>query len=558
MKKANKFLGIILSLTLILCIMQGVFIPVSAQETEAIQEIELSEEEFYALNKPQFSVDDDFADNRVIVVLKNGKSLKFKEYKITDFSGLGCKKVNDLTSHTGEIIKKKIESQNVDAAAVGLLNTDMFIENKISDVNVNKYNQILCLELGESGKQNVLDVIDELNARDDVLYAMPDIAISESATSNDPSLMVYTDSNGNSTYMYHVHQQISLYDAWDICTGSSSVTVGVIDSGIQGTHPDLVNRINTSLCMDFRDGGAVAVTAPVDPSGHGTHVAGIIGAQGNNGIGIAGVCWNVRLASLRVLDEDGCGYLSDVGQAVDYANQKRIPILNASLGWGEGSVSCDEDISPIISNYFGLFICAAGNEGANNDNVPLYPASYNLDNMIVVGASSNHNEIKADSNYGQNTVDIFAPGANIVSCANNSDYEIRNGSSMATAYVSGVAALLLADNPGMKACEIKATIMEYADMLSAYQGKCVSGGRLNAYEALSNPVSHTFSYANIGSSLHMATCTVSGCGYQFVESHSFVQLGSFYRCTKCGYTDSDAPGVLDAIIPDDEEDYIDS
>ncbi len=524
--------------------MQGVFIPVSAQETDAVQKIELSEEEFYALNKPQLSVEDDFADNRVIVVLKNEDSLKFNEYKTTDFLGLGCKKVNDLSSHTGEIMKKKIESKNVDVAAVGLLNTDMFIENKISDVNVNKYNQILCLELDEYGKQNVLDIIDELNKRDDVLYAMPDMAVYADGE-------LYENVSNNQEVLTTQEDLMSICDAWEINTGSSSVKVGVVDSGINGDHPDLISNLDTTgLHRDF----SWSLGALEDPAKHGTRVASVIGAQGDNGIGMYGVCWDVTLVSLRVLDDTGKGYSSYVCEAIDYANDNKIPILNLSLGWGSHNESYYEDpFDDVIGNYYGLAVCSAGNKMKDNDSNWHYPSSYDEMNIIAVGASTQSDQIWELSNYGQTSVDLFATGEDIYTCYGIT-YGTTSGTSFAAPHVTGVAVLLLSEYPDMHACELKTSIMENVDTSPIFHFKCVSGGRLNAYEALSNPADHNITYIIRGAAMHTAICTTPGCGDVYTELHCFLYISNYYECSDCGYITQQLPSIMQAIIPDNEYD----
>ena len=205
-----------------------------------------------------------------------------------------------------------------------------------------------------------------------------------------------------------------------------------------------------------------------DLSGHGTHVAGIIGAQGNNEIGISGVAWNIRLVSLRVFDSNGYGYLSDVKRAIDFATNENIPILNYSGGSSSDHNGCKK----AIENYPGLFVCAAGNDNQDNDSHGYFPGNYNFDNLISVGAINingnrptslqwqvDENGKPQGSNYGATTVDIFAPGDTIVSTVPTSVYSkgyVRyEGTSMATPHVTGVAALMLSINPNLTPQQIK-------------------------------------------------------------------------------------------------------
>lgn len=274
-------------------------------------------------------------------------------------------------------------------------------------------------------------------------------------------------------------------NAWDITTGAAQVVVGVIDTGISGTHEDLANRINSNLCRDFSSGTEVAVGTPVDPKGHGTHVAGIIGAEGDNGIGISGVCWNVTLASLRVFDEKGSGYASNVALAIDYAITQNIPILNLSARWyASNTERYDYPLQAAISNYPGLFVCAAGNEAADNDTIDVYPTNIDLPNLISVAATDTTDSLCSFSNYGKTTVHLAAPGEGIKSAYPNNSYANSDGTSMATPYVTGVAALIKSLNRELTAPEIKALILNNVDKIDALSDKCTTGGRLNAYKAV--------------------------------------------------------------------------
>ncbi len=348
--------------------------------------------------------------------------------------------------------------------------------------------------------------------------------------------------------------------AWDITTGSSSVTVGVLDTGIDGSHPDLVNRINTSLCRDFTgvDENGTAVT-PTDESGHGTQVAGLIGAQGNNSIGVSGVCWNVRLVSLQVfarINNKDIGFSSFVANAIQYAEEKGIDILNFSGSWSVRdayySTYYNEALAAVIRNYSGLFVCAAGNNESNNDAVGVYPANYRLPNLISVGAS-NVSDAYLDlggsqgSNYGQMFVDIFAPGE-VMLTTHPTDlnaanpYSYLQGTSAAAPLVTGVAALLLSKYPDLSPCEIKDTILSNVDDCgTTFDTLCVSGGRLNAYKALTNVIRHSFTYANKNSDSHTVTCTE--CNYSFVRDHTYTYTytsSNLLTHTKCSYSSSEA------------------
>ena len=280
---------------------------------------------------------------------------------------------------------------------------------------MDQYHQILCLTLKETGKNKVLEAVKALEARPDVLSAEPDY-------------LVAVEENPDDSY-YSLEQwgpqKINLTDAWDYVTGTSTFCVGVLDTGIYKAHNDLNDNVNADYSRDCRTSPVSTVSSVTDPNGHGTHVAGIIGAIGSNSQGVSGVCWNTKLVSLRVLDELGVGSVSSYERAINYATStltddisiNNIRILNMSLGnWtsdsGWSGVLC------AISIYPGLVVCSAGNDSRDNDIIPHYPSQFTnqLDNVISVGASTELDEIADFSNYGETTVDIFAPGDDILSC----------------------------------------------------------------------------------------------------------------------------------------------
>ncbi len=370
--------------------------------------------------------------------------------------------------------------------------------------------------------------------------------------------------------------RIHLPDAWDISTGSNTIRVGVIDSGVDPTHPDLQNRVNTLLSECFVPG----FSALEDPLGHGTHVAGIIGAQGNNGVGVSGVCWNVEIVSLRVSGNDNVPQLSAVVDAIKSANNKGIHIINLSLTLAGLSAAAYTDLYNAIADFDGLVICAAGNSSvlndpfANNDAYALYPCNIPLGNVVSVGASTNADTIWDYSHYGATTVDIFAPGNSILNCYpsdlcvdgacysfthNANGYHLMSGTSMAAPHVAGVAALLLSIHPELTAAELKQIIMDNVDIIydenldSVFEDYCVSGGRLNAYKALSDPSIHNFGlYVKADSTYHKRTCTT--CGYAEYGMHKDSAHPGTGKCLICGYSGSStmsggSEDILSSILP---------
>ena len=226
---------------------------------------------------------------------------------------------------------------------------------------------------------------------------------------------------------------------------------------------------------------------PFDDNGHGTHVAGTIAAKGNNGRGVAGVLWDAQLVGLKFLDAVGGGYTSSAVAALNYAVGKSILVSNNSWGGGGYSQALYDAINTARAAGH-VFVAAAGNGGSdgvgdNNDASASYPASYNLDNIISVAATDSRDALASFSNYGATSVDVAAPGVGILSTVPGG-YSYFSGTSMATPHVTGVVALVQAAKPGLTYGATIAQVLGNVDPLSGLAGKVVTGGRLNAYRAL--------------------------------------------------------------------------
>jgi subtilisin-like proprotein convertase family protein len=229
---------------------------------------------------------------------------------------------------------------------------------------------------------------------------------------------------------------------------------------------------------------------PMDDFGHGTHVAGTIGAVTDNGIGVAGIAWNVKIMAVKFLDANGGGSLEDAIRAINYASMNGASISNNSWGGG-GFDSALRDAIAAAATRDHLFIAAAGNDSNNNDAWPAYPATYDLDNVISVAATDNNDQLAWFSNYGATTVDLGAPGVNILSTVtlsgqlgNPSGYATLSGTSMATPHVSGVAALIRGFHPEWTFQQVKDQILNFVDPVPALASTTLTGGRLNAAAAL--------------------------------------------------------------------------
>jgi len=346
-----------------------------------------------------------------------------------------------------------------------------------------------------------------------VAYAEPNYQVHALALPNDALIDGLWGMNNTGQSGGTPNADINAPEAWEFTTGSPDVIVGVIDTGVDYTHEDLATNIWTNLSeyhgtagvdddgngiVDDIHGarwtngdGNVTSGDPMDGNGHGTHCSGTIGAVGNNGTGVAGVNWSVSIMGLKFLDDSGSGYEADAIAALEYAIDKGAHLTSNS--WGGGAYSqglVDAIVAAGAANQ--LMIAAAGNDyGNNNDENPMYPASYTPDNIIAVAASDHNDAVAYFSNVGPTTVDLAAPGVNILSTVPGNGYDgSYSGTSMATPHVAGVAALLLSRNPGAPYQEVKRWILENVTPLPQWEGVVLTGGRLNAAEALLNSNPH--------------------------------------------------------------------
>lgn len=343
------------------------------------------------------------------------------------------------------------------------------------------------------------DAIQRFRASGLVEFAEPDYLLRATATPNDPhfaSGMQWSLRNGTTA------RDISAVSAWDVARFASNIVVAVVDSGIRYTHEDLApnmwrnpGEIPNNLVDDDDNGladdvfGINAVNGtgnPMDDADHGTHVAGTIGAVGNNGKGVTGVAWNVKLMACKFLAADGYGFTSDAVEAIDYARRMGAHVINASFGGEEYSLPLFNAIQQ-ARNAGIIFVAAAGNEQLNTDIVPMYPASYGLDNVIVVGASTRSDALDFSySNYGKKSVDLVAPGTGIYSTWGSSDtaYQSSSGTSMAAPHVAGAAALMKARFTNLTTAQIITRLLASVDVLPGLTNYCKTGGRLNLTKAI--------------------------------------------------------------------------
>jgi large repetitive protein len=365
------------------------------------------------------------------------------------------------------------------------------LDASVESKSVLKGLQVLDLPEGTT----VRNAVEAARSLPQVLYAEPNYSYQVTASPNDPmfrdmwSLGLQNDQGINSG--------IDTPRAWNLTTGSPSVTVAVVDTGVETSHPDLAENIWSNpgeIAGNGRDDDANGRVddavgwdwvqddnSPGDEMGHGTHVAGVIGARGNNGLGVTGVAWDVRLMPLRVLDASGSGWTSDVADAFAYAGEMGVDVVNASLA---GPSFSEAMLDAMAASPETLFVVAAGNTSANVDLNPTYPCAYSLPNLICVAATGQSDQLSSYSNYGSGTVDLAAPGDRILSTWPGGAYSEMWGTSAATPHAAGVAALLAARHPEATMGAVRDAIVGGTQGLPGLAGRTVSGGRLSAAGAL--------------------------------------------------------------------------
>lgn len=345
-----------------------------------------------------------------------------------------------------------------------------------------------------------------------VEVAEPDYWVQTVALPNDPYVQ-----NGDQWHLNNLGQNggvagadIHAPEAWETLRSASNIIVAVIDTGILASHPDLAHALWTNtgeipgngidddgngIIDDVHGLNAAANSGDIeDVVGHGTFISGLIGAVGNNEIGVSGVAWQVQLMTCRYVDNQGNGSLSDVLQCLDYARAQGAKVINASFVSTNYSLILQTAINT-CRNAGIVVVAGVGNEGSNIDLVPTYPASFSLDNVLAVTATDRSDRLASFSSFGATNVDIAVPGQAITStqASSVSLYAVGDGTSFSTAIMSGAMALITARFPGLSPAQRIQRALTTVDPLPALSGKCVSGGRLNLARALGPPVVVSFS-----------------------------------------------------------------
>src|SRR5688500_8748456 len=360
---------------------------------------------------------------------------------------------------------------------------------------------------------SVQEGIERYRSLPEIEIVQPNFIYRAQATANDPRF--------NELYGL---DKIQAPLAWDTTTGSPSVIVAVIDLGIDYNHEDLSanmwrNPGETGLNSSGQDKATNAIdddgngyvddvfgidtinhdSNPIDDGGHGTHVSGTVGGIGNNGTGVVGVNWNVRIMAIKSHAANGNGTSASVIEAFQYAAMMRrrgvnIRVTNNSWGGAPEASDYDQALKDAIDdagNTGILNIFAAGNSNRDNDANPFYPASYDSPSIVSVAASDQNDDRASFSSRGATSVDLAAPGVLILSTLPSSTYGFLRGTSMATPHVAGAAALIWAHAPYLTVPQVKAVLINNVDVLPQWTGLTVTSGRLNTARAIQNtPAEH--------------------------------------------------------------------
>jgi subtilisin family serine protease len=358
-----------------------------------------------------------------------------------------------------------------------------------------------------------------------VEFAEPDYLSHVAAIPNDPKYLDRT--------LWGL-DKIEAPAAWDVLTSASNIVVAVVDTGVRYTHEDLA----ANMWVNPNDGGhgwnaLTGTNNPADDSGHGTMVAGVLGAVGNNGKGVVGVAWRVQIMACKGFNNLGVGKISDIVTCLDYARTNGARIINAS--WCSTNSMALSNAMASLRDAGIIVVAACGNTGADIDLNPTYPASYPLDNIVSVAYTTRSDTLASASNYGATTVHLAAPGEQITSTFGAMDsgsfaYYTDSGTSFAAPYVAGTFALMLAEYPTERYQQIINRLLSATDPLPSLAGKCVTGGRLNLRKALT-PIYLT-GYApgtNGPFQLHLSATTNLTCVIQV--SPNLVNWSSLYTNT---------------------------
>jgi subtilisin family serine protease len=407
--------------------------------------------------------------------------------------------------------------------------------------------EVYRLKLPKDLKVN--EAIKMLKQDPDVAYAEPNYYVYINYLPNDPRFSQQWSLNNTGSAGGTADADIDAAEAWDTERGDTSVVIGITDTGIDYNHQDLSANIWSNKHEIAGDGidndgngyiddihGYDFVNNdndPVDDQNHGTHVAGIIGALGDNSLGIAGINYHTSMMALKFMKPITCGTFNcgasgnnaDAAEAIIYAVNNKARIINASWGGGEAS-NIIQDALAYADSLGVLFVAAAGNDTKNNDTVPMFPANYgsapyNLQNVISVASTDRNDQLSSFSNFGSTTVHLGAPGEDILSTIVGNTYDNMSGTSMAAPHVTGVAGLVWAHFPFLNHYQVKNCILDNVDPIPSLAGKVITNGRLNAEKALQCVTQPPDTMAAGPDTITLNSGKIQG--FQYIGSLNYVQ-----------------------------------
>ena len=403
--------------------------------------------------------------------------------------GVSLAEIKRIAVRNNDILEDEIESVS------GLVSIDD-LDNANAEATAQMYSSMTDLvEYAQPNYEIRVEPLDPLS-RKDLVYRPGSGAPNDPEFSNQWALNNLGQDGGTK------RADIDALQAWSKTRGSDKVVVAVLDSGVDYKHRDLASNIWTrpDSMPEYADDelgsfddvhGFDADTNagdPMDDNGHGTHCAGIIGAEGDNNEGITGINWNVSIMPLKFLGRGGFGTTKNAIEAINYAidrKQKGVNVRVINASWGSTQYSrALEDAIRAAGDQGILFVAAAGNNGTDNDKRAHYPSNYDLPNVISVAALDRKDTMASFSNFGVKTVHIAAPGREILSTWLGNTYREASGTSMAAPHVSGVAALILSSEPNLSVAKLRERLLESVDELTPLNGKIASGGRLCAAQSL--------------------------------------------------------------------------
>ena len=404
--------------------------------------------------------------------------------------GVKVSDIRKLAARTNDRLEDEIETVN------GLVSIDD-LDNADAETVAAQYRQMHDVLYAEPVFEIQLD--EQLFKEKEVIRVLRE---SDDNLPNDPQFADQWALNNLGQDGGKSRADIDALKAWQKTHGSSDVVVAVLDTGVDYSHTDLAanmwirpdnipqysdDELGTFNDLQGFDANANAPD-PMDDNGHGTHCSGIIGAEGNNDEGIAGVNWDVEIMPLKFLGRGGYGTTKDAIEAINYAIDRKqkgvnLRVINASWGSTSYSKALEDAIRAAGENGI-LFVAAAGNATTNNDKRPHYPSNYDLPNVISVASLDRNDSLSSFSNFGAKTVHIAAPGREILSTWLGDQYREASGTSMAAPQVSGVAALIVASEPDISVEKLRERILKSVDKIDSLNGKVANSGRINAAKAL--------------------------------------------------------------------------